>query len=197
MKVRNTTQIANEAPALVLLEMMVDRGPGSPHGIEAQEKRGQLELINSEVLPTEGSNNPAFAAMGVVFREVLQGDPLFRNVSLPAGWSKRATDHDMWSKVVDDKGRERASVFYKAAFYDRRANIRPEPRFRVGSERDAPAWGHTVAEVVEDCGTTVFRVPIADPKNWDEMNAADDKCRAWLDENRPNWRDAAAYWDEP
>ena len=29
----------------------------------------------------------------------------------------------MWSSVVDELGRERAAVFYKAAFYDRRAHM--------------------------------------------------------------------------
>jgi hypothetical protein len=43
---------------------------------------------------------------------------------LPDGWQKRATDHDMWSELVDADGVVVASMFYKAAFYDRRAFLR-------------------------------------------------------------------------
>jgi hypothetical protein len=47
-------------------------------------------------------------------------------VSLPPGWKVVPTDHSMWSDLVDAKGEKRASIFYKAAFYDRDAFIRIE-----------------------------------------------------------------------
>ena len=40
---------------------------------------------------------------------------------MPNGWKKQATDHSMWSELIDDKGKVRATIFYKAAFYDQRA----------------------------------------------------------------------------
>lgn len=96
---------------------------GNPRAIEAQEARGQKELVESEVLPTECP--PEFKAEleteGVKFFEAVFDDPMFCRVQLPAGWKKRPTDHDMWSELVDDKGVKRAMIFYKAAFYDRRA----------------------------------------------------------------------------
>jgi hypothetical protein len=33
------------------------------------------------------------------------------------------SDHAMWSYLVDELGRERVSIFYKAAFYDRSAHM--------------------------------------------------------------------------
>ena len=59
-----------------------------------------------------------------MFGDVVEGDDLFRAVTLPKGWSKAATDHAMWSGVVDGRGVERVEVFYKAAFYDRAAHMR-------------------------------------------------------------------------
>lgn len=116
MSVRNTT--AQDS----LINMMETMFEG---GIERQEARGQQELVNSEVLPTDGlfRNKAEFEALGFVIGEVVQGDPIFTNVKLPAGWKKQATDHSMWSKLVDETGKERASIFYKAAFYDRSAHI--------------------------------------------------------------------------
>src|SRR6185436_8068032 len=44
---------------------------------------------------------------------------------------KIATDHSMYTDLVDDKGRVRASIFYKAAFYDRKADISFKRRFSI------------------------------------------------------------------
>lgn len=36
------------------------------------------------------------------------------SVQLPDGWTIESTDHPMWNNLLDDKGRNRAKVFYKA-----------------------------------------------------------------------------------
>ena len=51
-------------------------------------------------------------------------------VKLPAGWKKQATDHSMWSKLLDESGAVVASIFYKAAFYDRIAEMNCAPYCR-------------------------------------------------------------------
>jgi hypothetical protein len=77
---------------------------GNPSAIENQEAEGQKE--------------------GVKFGKPLPDNSIFCNAELPKGWKKRATDHSMWSELVDDKGVVRAQIFYKAAFYDRSAFMR-------------------------------------------------------------------------
>lgn len=106
----------------VLFESIITGDSGQ--AIMNQEKRGQSDLVNSDVLPRDmGGWSPGqVAAIGIVIGEPV--DDLFVNVTLPDGWKKVATDHDMWSKLIDDQGRERAMIFYKAAFYDRKAHIR-------------------------------------------------------------------------
>lgn len=105
----------------------------APGGIERQEAQGQLDLVHSTKLPTDcRGKKHVIEAMGVVFGE--QVDDLFTTVQLPKGWAKKATDHSMWSKVIDERGRERISVFYKAAFYDLRAFMEPVRLFSVGFE---------------------------------------------------------------
>ncbi len=97
----------------------------TPGGIEAQEKAGQQELVQSDKLPTEilYSSQEDFEALGFVFGEEVKGDPLFRHATLPEGWKREASDHDMWSYIVDENGVRRVSIFYKAAFYDRGAHM--------------------------------------------------------------------------
>lgn len=111
-----------EEPERVLADILLESGSA----IERQEARGQAAFIASGLLPVEygyGSSPEQLEAMGIVFGDIVEGDPIFQQATLPDGWSIKKTDHSMWTKLVDDQGTERASIFYKAAFYDRRALI--------------------------------------------------------------------------
>ncbi|MEU6614458.1 hypothetical protein [Streptomyces parvus] len=93
--------------------------------IGAQEKAGQQQLVHSDRLPTDiQGDRQAFEALGFTFGDPDPSDPLFAPATLPDGWTRQAADHDMWSYLLDEHGRRRASIFYKAAFYDRSAFIR-------------------------------------------------------------------------
>lgn len=122
MNDRTVTNTSKEDPLVMLGDMM---RMGTSDAIEAQEAQGQKELVNSSVLPSEilHSTQADFEALGFVFGDLVEGDPLFRHVQLPEGWIKKGSDHAMWSYVEDDRGIERVAVFYKAAFYDRSAHM--------------------------------------------------------------------------
>ena len=106
-------------PFAMLIEAMA---VGSSQVIPNQEARGQSALVNSSVLPKKmrpSNAKETLEKLGVVFGD--EYDDLFVNATLPDGWRKVATDHSMWSNLVDNSGKEIASIFYKAAFYDRDA----------------------------------------------------------------------------
>lgn len=171
--------------------MLFGRDPG---GIEAMEKRGQEELVQSDVLPTErlGKHKWLLERWGFKIGAVVKDDPLFTEVTLPAGWTKKATDHGMWSKVVDEQGRERVSVFYKAAFYDRRAHVMVEPRYVVDYD--------TASVLDRKTGATLFTAePVVPDSDGDEWTVRGDRireARKWADDNGID-RDDPAAWDEP
>jgi len=108
-------------PMEVLMEALVTGDPSA--AIEHQEKRGQETLIRKQVLPIKcnGCTRGQIEQLGIVFEQPV--DDLFVNVKLPDGWKVRPTSHSMWSDLVDDEGNVRASIYYKAAFYDRDAFI--------------------------------------------------------------------------
>lgn len=186
----------------------------TPGGIEAQEAAGQRALVkNDELLPLEVrdsyvgdkrvSGKTLFEKAGVVFHdEVVDG--IFQRVTLPAGWKKVATDHSMWSKLVDDKGRERASIFYKAAFYDRSAHIGLNCRYGVRQDYDRDEAGEIVFQV-RDGETSIFESvlkPTFDRKTdegrraWYEAREQPQaEATRWLEAHYPNWQDPSAYWD--
>lgn len=210
-RITNTSQ---QSPLLHLLGAMDDQQRRRPQGsfIEDMEARGQRELASqTSQLPTEGSDNPVWAKMGVVFGEKVEGDAIWRKVTLPEGWKVVPTNHSMWSDLKDAKGRKRGGIFYKAAFYDRSCSITPDRRFNVRTEYD-----ETNDEVrrqralVSDAvtGETVLTNPWVEFSNADTAEARDKNyalykdleaqrktCETWLAAHWPDWMDASAYWD--
>lgn len=109
-------------PPIMLLGAMASGDPSSP--ILEQEAAGQRQFVNSDTMPTNSyrSTDADLVALGFTLGEPVEGDPLFRYADLPPGWRREASDHDMWSYIVDEQGQRRVAVFYKAAFYDRKAH---------------------------------------------------------------------------
>lgn len=106
-----------------------------PDTILEQEEAGRFELIAGTYkvgftpLPTKmRPGQEAFEALGFEFGDVVEKDPLFRLAKLPEGWRLEPEEdtYSYWSLVIDTAGETRARVFYKAAFYDRKAEMRVE-----------------------------------------------------------------------
>lgn len=175
------------------------------NAILRQEEQGQQSFVNSETLPTRRNDfdvnsvnsQKVLEDAGVKFGEVVTGDSLFQYVELPQEWKKVPTSHSMWSDLVDEKGRKRASIFYKAAFYDREAFYKVISRYSTSVERPPKRYGVTVGQVLD--GQTVIHTtePITGEgkKNYELSNEAQVAAAEWLDEHFPNWRNPSAYWD--
>jgi hypothetical protein len=180
---------------------------GGSNAIEMQEGEGQRELVKSAQLPTRGLNDPALSMITVV--GPTEGDPLFSDVVLPAGWRKQATSHAMWSDLLDEKGWKRAAIFYKAAFYDRSAHIMACQRYGWGKDYDYTAASRF--RVKDNATGEVLFVTAETPdpfpqngtisreesfKRSDAEKPLEDEARTWIDTHFPQWRDAAAYWSD-
>ncbi len=153
---------------------------GNPKAIVAQEAAGQAQLARASQLPAQGltvlsaSNRATFSdpvtgqpcaspvarlltAAGGKVHGPSPGDDLFVDVTLPPGWAVVPTDHHMWSELRDEKGRKRAGIFYKAAFYDRGAHVHADLRLTVGSEADYDAETNTHTPVIKAGGVVLWR----------------------------------------
>ena len=183
----------------------------TPGGIEASEKRGQMDQARKQTLPLELGQRTRgkiedfrapWIALGFKFGAVTE--EIFVECEFPKGWKKEPTDHDMWSDILDEKGRKRGSIFYKAAFYDRSAHARLTPRFYVSSDYDKPTQTVSVADAL---GEVKFCVSGLEKPDWgacdrptaerkqakiDEARAA---CEQYLKTNFPDYENPSAYWD--
>lgn len=124
-------RISGITPAMLVAEIS-GRGmlAGTPDAILASESAGQAMLVQSELLPAKfqrywdwsnGNKWELLERIGILVDQSQIIDGLFYRATLPTGWKKVASNHSMWSYLVDAHGRRRASLFYKAAFYDREA----------------------------------------------------------------------------
>lgn len=148
MSIENT---ADRDPAFHLLGGLA----GMDEYIGGMERQGQQQLVHSDRLPTkvQHGTDEDFLALGFTFGDPDPADPLFRPATLPEGWSREGSDHAMWSYIVDTNGRQRVGVFYKAAFYDRKAEMsicQPRAAFTdlfYGDLKELPVDDWTPAEL--------------------------------------------------
>lgn len=187
--------------------------------IENQEKRGQSSMISNRRLPKKtnycsGYQNQndidftkkQYEKMGI---EIVDDyDDLFWSVKLPKGWQIKPTSHPMWNEVFDDKGRKRATFFYKAAFYDRDAFTNFETRYticvdHIADSADYNAWRKSdCCGFVKDCDKVIYSTKTK-PSYEDyskQENEVEKPLRKELEtymaEHYPNYKDVNAYWDD-
>ncbi len=182
-----------------------------PAAILEEEQAGQHRLIAMDRLPAmiePAGAREAFERMGIVFLEPVVGNPLFVHAQLPAGWRKVASNDAMLSLLVDDRGRERARIFYKASHHDPKASLILTARYGIHEscfkmecldEAEFMAYV-TDGGVVTDGRTTIFTTDVVElvgdrRATFRATRAVLKEAEAWLDTHYPNWRDPFAYWD--
>lgn len=99
-------------------------------------------------LPTKGDWE-TLVKWGVLRTSFSESD-LFCECTLPEGWTKEETSHPMRSKLIDEKGRVRATIFTKLASWDTEAIIHiREKEFIVA---DVPGILHFDEQTGRQCG---------------------------------------------
>lgn len=184
----------------LLIEMMA---VGSSQAIENQEKRGQEELIKLEILPVNILDNgqEVLEQAGVTFLGIVPEDPIFQHVKLPTGWSKYMTDTNMWTELLDERGRVRGTIFYKNTNYDRSAHMNLECRFSVRRDYHRQSQDHVAITHVLDSKKVIHTTePVELPENRHEQyviaQQADKMAVQWLDRHYPDWYNPASYWSD-
>lgn len=178
----------------------------TPDVIEAMEKKGQQELVRSEVIPTDCDlSDENLTKLGFELGPVVEGDPIFRRAKLPQGWFRKDSSSVLWSYICDEKERRRFGVFYKAAFYDRHAHMHTYRRFATEEDYEARERGKLRFRVMD--GITAIHIiernfvqpDRNDQKAYARFEAARGEMRnevdRWLKERYPLHADVMACWD--
>lgn len=194
--------------ALLSGDMPNFRAASTPGGIEAQEAQGQRDLVsNFDRLPLRMSQTEKETAIAFGFEFGEPIDEVFMSVKAPEGWTLRASDHNMHSDILDGSGALRGNMFYKAAFYDRRADLSWNSRYSVQCKRgdETTIYVGTDARdnvaVIEPVEVPTPQFPAdRDYTNYDAARvveqAAEAKMREQLAELFPDYSNPAAYWND-
>lgn len=178
------------------LAMAIGMSTGSAsEGLEAVQNAEQNRARSACRLPKEMRPNQAvFEALGFTFED--DGDDVLCKATLPDGW-KLKSDGGYWTYLIDEKGRERGSYFYKGAFYDRSGHMSLNQRFHATSEHiDPEDWESPVNVIVKDAdGTILFTAGQCTKTYSDEYDELMAKAKDYLKTNYPEWENPSMYWD--
>ena len=199
----------------MLVEAQIDMMTGgkSEDSIYRQEARGQRQLVMSDSIPTIWGGylneekireyDDMLRQLGFEIGEPFPDDDLFRPAKLPEGWKKSSTGHSMHSDIMDENGYARLGMFYKAAFYDRKANLHFHRRVKYGLDcregydhRKVSRWYVWAAGLGKEIILAAFEYSCPDDIPRHEWCKAENEAKAWLEEHYPAHMDPLAYWDQ-
>ena len=126
----NQPRRPKEDPQELITSIMAAGDPSK--FLDAHERNGQSYILQGNVLPVTAAystldSEAVLKEAGVKFGEVVKDNPHFRHIELPPGWKMEAGEHTMWTHLVDESGRRRASIFYKDEVLIQEAYYAAEP----------------------------------------------------------------------
>lgn len=177
--------------------------PGLAIGSDAilvQEAHGAAAVRSSQDIPTENPGREKLALFGIEVGKPHPDDRIFTSATFPAGWKRVSTGHSMWTYLVPPWSEGPVfAIFYKAAFYDRSANMGFRRRYDLTTYEDDGNTQVNEARVRDrGLGLTLFSVPFecTDPRDhWDAGKPALKQCEEWAKANLPaDWGETVGPW---
>ncbi len=170
-------------------------------GPDYASSRGHAQMAaRRDALPAEGTgagkdDRKILEHAGVVFGEIDPQNELFRQATLPEGWTIRRTEHHLWSELADAEGRRRARIFYSAQ--DGTAWISCARSIQADVVQDE-AEGPYIPAIVDSDGRQLWRGKAVAHGEVLEREArrkeAHEAAARKADEVAPDWRSFDAYW---
>jgi hypothetical protein len=172
---------------------------------ESIEAERMAEAIQETLLPKEmDPGRSEWEALGFVFEEIPDDELMYR-AKLPKGWKMVSTDHPMATDIIDEQGRKRGSMFYKASLYDRKASMYLCRRYKVSSDYKVDGYDATY---IVYFGNEQERLFVAGEITYSYQSPMEEQAKAveqidklkavaaaWGKEHYPDYENIYAYWD--
>lgn len=163
----------------------------------------QTTVVSAQNLPREivGFGEVGWQALCQFWGMSVVGDvnaSIFAVVIAP-GWSLRPqASGGPWSFLHDDRGRERASVYYGSATNGEGARMYLLRRYNIVTHYSDPS--DESVRIISGCDEAkIFRefgrVFARELNYFHEVERIQGEGRAWFDQNYAGWRDPFAFWD--
>jgi len=179
-----------------MLAMAIGMSTGSAsEGLEAVQNAEQNRARSNCRLPKKmNPSKEAFESLGFTFEDI--GDDVLYKATLPDGWELNSDD-GYWTYLIDEKGRERGSYFYKGAFYDRSGHMNLSQRFHATYDAaDPETWKGPYTISVKDADDSIiFTAGKCERTHSAEYEKLMEQAKDYLRTNYPEWEDPTKYWD--
>lgn len=179
---------------------------GEENVLENMEAEGQQEVVRKTLMAKDmRPRKEVWEQLGFTFEDI-PNDRVLCNATLPEGWSIQATEHAMWNNILDQNGTVRGKMFYKAAFYDRSANMYLQCRYQVCTNYIGKDYSITEIYFGNDTEKLFVAGTISKNLNasrearlrfYDEEEKLKQQATNWAKENYPDYEDVTAYWNLP
>lgn len=188
-----------------MMDVMLRILSGEKNVLENKEKEGQEELIRRRMLPKEMQpEKEVWEELGFKFSEI--DDELLYQAILPDGWDVRATEHHMWSEIIDKDENVRGTIFYKASVYDRHAFMSLKQKYeikeKVNSDSDTLKYNFYFGNEKEKIySSSEIEFSYDDyeerPELYDMLlDSAKEDVKNFADKNYPDWNNVKNYWSK-
>ena len=164
-------------------------------GLETVQNAEQNQARNNGLLPKDmRPSKEAFESLGFAFEDI--GDDVLYHATLPDGWTLKS-DGGYWTYLIDEKGRERGSYFYKGAFWDRSGHMNLHTRFRVcDGHINSDNCDSPIKVYAKDAdGSIIFDAGQCKEYYADGYEDKIKEVIEYLNSNYPEWEDPTKYWD--
>ena len=143
--------------------------------------------------------------LGFQFNET-SGASLLHGLVLPLGWSIQKSNLCFFKTIVDDKGRERGTIYNSSVFADGeekmilslKYSVREMVTLNDSNSTTFLVYFGSNDEILFTAGTCVMPKTVGNEglQQWKkEKKELHELATMFADENYPNWRDFGAYWD--
>lgn len=179
---------------MMALAIAMSTGNAS-EGLEAVQNAEQCRARSACRLPKKmRPSKEAFENLGFTFQDI--DDDVLYQATLPEGWILKS-DGGYWTTLIDEKGRNRGSYFYKGAFYDRSGHMSLSQRFQATYDSADPEhWKAPFTVSAKDAdGTIIFTAGQCEDAFSQDCDDLMSKAEEYLNTNYPEWKDPTKYWD--
>ena len=170
--------------------------------VEIVERSAQDVAVSTTLMAKDmNPGREVWESLGFEFADI-EGDDVLCRAKLPEGWTMNATDSQYWTEIRDENGMVRGKMFFKGAYYDRKARMALKQRYEICTDYDEESntrkiyFGNNDEEIFV-AGT------LARPKNDDyegfkkyelDTSILQMVAKEYANENYPDWKDVRAYW---
>lgn len=138
-------------------------------------------------------NKSVFENLGFEFKEY---DSVTLEATLPEGWTILSSENGLETLLIDEKGRNRGSFFFRGNVLSRTGYMLLVQRYHATYYFINPNKIGPIKVVATDFdGTVIFKAGYCMNSYSNEYEHLLTKAKDFLNKNFPNWKNPINYWD--